>query len=322
MTDLVSRLSPIPQLTNPIVEDVRETLLKRLHAQRSRKEYEADASVFATFLLERDIVYINQVTYGVMIDYQDYLTRNKQGRERSARRINRMFTVARQVLDVHYREGHVARNPAEGIDLLKVSDDDSPHIALTDKQAEQLLEAIDTSTKYGKQEYAIMQILLRTGLRRAECAALKIRNLDMDSGHYIIRVTGKGGYKDIVKLPVDVKRYIQEWLDASGRKNLTLDSPLFVGFDRGDHPTEAQIAPKWIERMVIKYAGKIGLRFTPHSLRSTFITLTLENKATLTQVQYAARHKDPRMTERYQRRKLNLDDNAVDKLSFLSRKEK
>jgi hypothetical protein len=37
--------------------------------------------------------------------------------------------------------------------------------------------------------------------------------------------------------------------------------------------------------------------------------------------QYAARHKDPRQTEHYQRRKLNLDDNAVDKLAFLSRKQ-
>lgn len=84
-------------------------------------------------------------------------------------------------------------------------------------------------------------------------------------------------------------------MDASGRI-LTLDSALFVGFDRGDHPTEKQINPKWIERMVLKYAEKIGLRFTPHSLRATFITLALEHQATLTQVQYAARHKDPRMT--------------------------
>lgn len=38
----------------------------------------------------------------------------------------------------------------------------------------------------------------------------------------------------------------------------------------------------------------------------------IEGGAQLHQVQYAARHADPRTTERYQKRKLNLDDNAVD----------
>jgi integrase len=192
-----------------------------------------------------------------MIAYQDYLSLNKNGRKRSPRRINRIFTVARQVLNIQKRMGVIAHNPAEGVEAFETSEDDSPHIALEAKQAEQLLETIDTSTKYGKQEYAVMSLLLRTGLRRAECASLTIGNISMDRGHYIIRVTGKGGYRDTIKLPVDVKRYIQEWLDASERKNLTLESPLFVGFNRGDHPTEQQINPKWIERMVLKYANKI-----------------------------------------------------------------
>jgi integrase len=60
---------------------------------------------------------------------------------------------------------------------------------------------------------------------------------------------------------------------------------------------------------------------TPHGLRATFITLALEHHATLEQTQYAARHRDPRMTERYRKRKFNLDNNAVDKLSFLARQE-
>ena len=304
----------------PAIDEVMSTVLKRLHSERSRSEYVQDVKVFASFLQERGLMTATAITYADMIDYQDYLSVNEQGRSRSPRRVNRMFTVARQVLDVQRRMGVLTHNPAESVGAIETSEDDSPHIALDDEQAAQLLEVIDTSTKYGKQEYAIMSLLLRTGLRRAECASLKIGNMGVDGGHFIIKVTGKGGYRDTIKLPVDVKRYIQEWLDASGREGLTLDSPLFVSFYRGDHPSEYQINPKWIERMVLKYAEKIGLRFTPHSLRATFITLALEHNATLTQTQYAARHKDPRQTERYQRRKLNLDDNAVDKLSFLSRK--
>lgn len=305
----------------PVIDTVMHTVLRRLHSERSKSEYLRDVKVFATYLLDQGITHAEDVNYALMIDYQDFLKNNqKTGKSRSPRRVNRMFSVARQVLNIHMRMGTITHNPADGIDDLPISDRSSPHIALEDKQAQALLEAIDTTTRRGKQEYAIMSILLRTGLRRAECASLKIGSMDMDSGHYIIRVKGKGGYDDIVKLPTDVKRYIQEWLDASGRQNLTIDSPLFVGFRRGDHPTERQIDPKWIERMVIKYANAIGMRFTPHSLRASFITLALEHGASLPQTQDAARHKDPRQTDKYRRRRANLDDNAVDKLSFLSRK--
>ena len=303
-----------------IIDDVLETVVKRLPSKKSRDVYIQDTKAFAEFLLERAIAKVEDIDYALMVDYQDYLQTKKNGEQRAVTTINRMFTVARRILDVQMRMNKIARNPAEGIDGLKTSDRSSPHIALNDKQAKQFLAAIDRTTKRGKQEYAVISLLLRTGLRRSECAALKIGDVDQDSGHYIIRVTGKGGLKDIVKLPPDVKRYIQEWLDASGRQ-LTLDSPLFVSFDRGDHPTEQQISSKWVERAVKHYAEKIGLTFTPHSLRASFITLALEHQGTLTQVQYAARHKDPRQTEAYQRRKLNLDDNAVDKLSFLAREE-
>jgi len=300
------------------IDDVIITLLNRLHSDRSKEVYYQDTKAFASFLLTRGKLHARDITYADMVDYQDHLKENDKGDKRAVKTINRMFTVARSILDVQVKLNHIPVNPALNVKNLKVSDISSPHIALKDEQAKKLLDSIDRSTKRGKQEYAVISILLRTGLRRSECAALKIRDLDQDSGHYIIRVTGKGDLKDIVKLPPDVKRYIQEWLDVSGRQ-LTLDSPLFVSFDRGDHPTEQQISPKWIERTVKHYAEAIGPSFSPHSLRASFITLALEKGATLTQTQYAARHKDPRQTEGYQRRKLNLDDNAVDKLAFLSR---
>lgn len=303
-----------------IIDDVIETVVKRLPSEKSRDVYIQDTKAFADFLAKRNITQVTDIDYALMIDYRDSLQTKQNGKPRAVTTINRMFTVARRILDVQMRLGKIARNPAEGIDGLKTSDRSSPHIALKDEQAKKFLASIDRTTKMGKQEYAVLSLLLRTGLRRSECASLKIRDLDQDSGHYIIRVTGKGGLKDIVKLPPDVKRYIQEWLDASGRQ-LTLDSPLFVSFDRGDHPTEQQISSKWIERSVKRHAEKIGLDFSPHSLRASFITLALEKGATLTQTQYAARHKDPRQTEAYQRRKLNLDNNAVDRLSFLAREE-
>ena len=68
--------------------------------------------------------------------------------------------------------------------------------------------------------------------------------------------------------------------------------------------------------LVRRYAEKAGIStdIRPHSLRHSFVTWALEEGASLHKVQYAARHADPRTTERYHRQKLNLDDDAVDYL--------
>ena len=71
-----------------------------------------------------------------------------------------------------------------------------------------------------------------------------------------------------------------------------------------------------MEKLVKQYGGRIGVALTPHVLRASFVTLALENGAALHQVQYAAGHADPRTTERYQKRKLNLDNHASDFLRW------
>ena len=77
--------------------------------------------------------------------------------------------------------------------------------------------------------------------------------------------------------------------------------------------TEERISDKVIERLVKMLAIAADEPcLKPHGLRATFITLALEGGASLHQAQYAAGQADPRTTERYHRRKLNLDDNAAD----------
>ena len=61
-----------------------------------------------------------------------------------------------------------------------------------------------------------------------------------------------------------------------------------------------------IVRRPAKGAG-ITKRISPHSLRHSFITATLDAGVAVRDVQIAARHADPRTTKRYDRTKNNLD---------------
>ena len=187
-------------------------------------------------------------------------------------------------------------------------DNESPHISLDKDQAKHLLAAIDTSASVGKRDYALISLLLRTGIRRAECVALNISDFTQEQGHTVATVRhGKGDKRRKVKIPVDVYRSLDSYLHS--RTLSSLDEPLFTGIGRWKGQ---RISEKFIEHTVAEYGRKIGIELTPHDLRASFITLAIEGGATLLQAQYAAGHSDPRTTERYHIRKLNLDDNAVD----------
>jgi integrase/recombinase XerD len=273
-------------------------------SERSRRIYKNDAKRFAEWIQEQGLT-VRDLTRSHMIAYRAYL-----GDIYAIATAARMLSVARRILDEQVYQGVLVANPAkEGVKGFKVSNESS-HISLKKEQAKDLLASIDISTPAGKRDYALVYLLLKTGIRRSECVALNIGDMGSMEGHIIATVRhGKGDKRRTVKLLPEVFRALEDYIHATGREITSLDDPLFVGIGRWNGK---RITDKLIERTVTKYGQKIGIKLTPHDLRASFITLAIEGGATLLQTQYAAGHSDPRTTERYHIRKLNLDDNAVD----------
>lgn len=295
----------------PLVLDLTDVIGQL--GSNSERVYRHDAEVFASWIQEQGLTLstLHLLTRSHLIAYRKYL-----GETYAKATAARMFSVARRILQEYVYQGTLVANPAAGIKTFSVANE-TPYTTLKKEEARDLLKTIDTTTTKGKRDYAILSLLLRTGLRRSECSALNIGDLRLEQGHTIAVIRhGKGDKRGIVKVPVDVVRAIEAYLEASGRKNAALEAPLFVGFDRGDHPTAKRVSDKLLERLVKLAGTKIGMDLSPHCLRASFITLTSEGGARLEQVQYAARHADPRTTQRYRKRKVNLDDNAVDYLKL------
>lgn len=274
---------------------------------KSQRVYRHDAKVFATWMIENGLT-VESLTRSHVILYRAYLNNTYQKATAA-----RMLSVARRLLDEAVNNGKIIANPAKNVKGFRLNNE-TPYTALTKQQAKELLQAIDRSSVLGKRDYALILLLLRTGIRRSECAALTIGSIKMEQGHRIAIIEhGKGDKRRIVKLPVDAFRSIDDYLKVARRRNDSPQAPLFTGCTKGLQSTSLGISDKLIERTVQKYAKLIGIHsLTPHGLRATFVTLAMEGGATLEQVQYTVGHSDPRTTERYQKRKLNLDDNAVD----------
>lgn len=287
-------------------------------APSSERIYKNDVKRFAEWMIARGLM-PGSMTRSDLIAYRSYLASaaRPDGKSYSKATIQRMFSVARRLADEQYINGRIQEKITQDVKGFKVADE-TTHIALSKQQARDMLDSIDTTTAKGKRDYALILLLLKTGMRRAEVAALKLEDITMLDGHHVAIIRhGKGDKKRVAKLRVEVQRAIDAYLDASGRKTAPSDEALFVGFDKGDRATRAGISTKTVELIVKKYAPE-GLegKLTPHGLRASAATIALESGAALHQVQYALGHADPRTTERYQKRKLNLDNNAVDVLNF------
>jgi integrase/recombinase XerD len=292
-------------------------------APTSQRIYKSDALHFVAWLSEHGITpehMHERMSRSVMIAYRRHLAEDLQertGKPYSKATAGRMLSVACRLMDEAYRAGQIKENVTADIRGFKRSGDETTHTALTKSQARNMLDGIDTSTAKGKRDYALVLTLVKTGMRRMELVALNVGDLTMMDGHTVAIIRhGKGDKLRIVKLRGEVLRAIQQYIQATHREHVSPDAPLFIGFDKGDKPTERRISAKLVECLVKHYAPDDAKELTPHGLRATFATIAFEQGASLHQVQYAMGHSDPRTTEHYQRRKLNLDNHAVDKLDF------
>lgn len=314
------------------IANVIPTILAEVNEKSSGRVYKQDIKAFVSWLYEENIT-VSAITREYLLNYRKYL--HEQGKSNIT--INRMFSVVRVVIAELVDNGTITTNPLDKKFKPLPTNDETTHVALDDSQSKQLLKAIDTSTIKGKRDYAMVSLMLRSGLRREEVQKLNIGDIKMKQGHHVIDIRdGKGGKPATVKIAPDVWCYLNEYMQAlqqkHPRKDARLEAPLFISLRKGDNPSlrpdstgklvEQRIDIKAIETTVKALGEAIGVPgLSPHGLRATFITLAMEHGASLEQTQYAARHSDPRTTERYRKRKLNLDNNAVDKLSFLARED-
>lgn len=129
-----------------------------------------------------------------------------------------------------------------------------------------------------------------------------------------MRFRWKGGREHVLPLHAATAQRIRDYLAAAGHGD-ELDGHLFQPLRRASsrdsltRPLRVKAIDKVLARAV-RAAGVEG-RFSPHSMRVTFITRALENGASLEEVQRAADHADPDTTRLYDRRRFSPDKAAT-----------
>lgn len=186
--------------------------------------------------------------------------------------------------------------------------------------AEQLNKALDTLDRTeltGLRNFALFNLMARTGLRDIEVARAQMGDMRTESGQAVLWIQGKGrDMKDeYVVLTKKAMYPILDYLRARQASNA--EEPLFCSLSNRNKGKA--LKTRSISRIVKNMLKQIGLgdaRHTAHSLRHTAITLAILGGAEPTQVQAMARHSDPKATMGYYHNLDRIESAAEKSIDF------
>jgi integrase/recombinase XerD len=171
---------------------------------------------------------------------------------------------------------------------------------LTSRQAAALLKNIDRTTINGLRDYAILSLMITTGLRTISIIRANIEDIRTAGDDMALYYQGKGHAEraQYVKLAPQVEDAIRAYLTARGEKNGA--APLFTSISHrndGERMTTRSISRICKDRL--KEIGIDSDRVTAHSLRHTAAVLNLMNGGTLEETRDLLGHTTTAITQNY-----------------------
>lgn len=172
--------------------------------------------------------------------------------------------LRRTYLSVFFRwlvdEGEVKVNPVSRIKTVKVQD--RPPDVLRDAEWTAMLATCNGPSLDDRRDTAILLTLESSGLRRSECASLRIRDVDVDAESIV--VVGKGDRIRVAAISTVAVTAIRRYLRKRPDGGKDPDGPLWLA--RGGQA----MTHDGIAGVVRRRSAQAGLRVHAHQLRHRF----------------------------------------------------
>jgi integrase/recombinase XerC/integrase/recombinase XerD len=168
---------------------------------------------------------------------------------------------------------------------------------LNESEASELLTYLKAKSL---RDYAIVNLILRTGLRTIEVIRADIGDIKHKRGRRILKVWGKGfdDKENFVILGDATWGPIQEYLNTRGKTRK--DEPLFLTDGKGHRGARMSTrSVQYVCKEAMKSIGLDGHEYSAHSLRHTTAVLILKNGGDWQDVQRVLRHASPATSQIY-----------------------
>ncbi len=290
--------------TDPIIQVV----LDSVDSEHTRRAYERALKDFFEWYNEAGRPTLNKATV------QRYAAELKE-QGVGASSINQRLSAIRKLAQEAADNGALPEQIANGIKAVKGMRREGRRTGnwLTQKQAQQLIDAPDTNTLKGLRDRAILAVLVGCGLRRQEAAHLTFDHIQQREGRWVIvDLVGKRSKVRSVPMPAWTKAAIDAWVDEAG----LLEGTIFRPVNKGGRIEGDSMTPQAIRDAVVTYGKELGFDIAPHDLRRTFAKLAHKGGAGLDQIQLSLGHASIQTTERYLGVEQDLTDAPCDHLGL------
>lgn len=275
-----------------------EKFLLHLKSQRnfSRhtiKAYKFDLNEFSEFAQKYNISNPEKIDRLLLRNYIAHIQEKKVLRNTLLRKISSV----RSFINYLIMEGIVEFDPFEIINIPRkekrlpkfLTESEVRKLIDSNKPEQVLLK--DRNYKFAVRDFAILEIMYSSGLRRSEISNLNIGDVDFLSG--FVRVLGKGSKERIVPVGDNALMAVKNYLNT--RKSTSPGMPLFLNH-RGNRLSDSGI------ELIVKRMAKRARFSRPlnaHAIRHTFATHLLDRGCDLKSVQEMLGHKNLSTTEIY-----------------------
>lgn len=164
--------------------------------------------------------------------------------------------------------------------------------ALSQSQANDLLEPSQVASKSPLRDQALLELLYASGMRASEVVGVNLPDLDFND--QTVLVTGKGNKERVVLFGGACLRALTEYIQGE-RVPPKSGNPLFT------NPQGGRLTTRTVQNIVHRWAAAAGLppTVTPHTLRHSFATHMLDGGGDLKTVQQLLGHESLATTQVY-----------------------
>ena len=282
------------------VQVLVEVWLQSKRSEHTRLAYARDMKMWLTFLAENDVDPLHVIRAHADIWKNRGAGYDSPAPASVARRISAIASFYLYLL----QEDVIDRSPFAHVSAWSAVSNESSTRGLTKLQARSMCECAAES---GPRDEALIKLLLFSGVRESEAILANVGDLGWEDDHRTLDVVRKGGKVQRIPLSLVAADAIEQYLaDRTG-------GALFLTAKGG------RMSASQVFRTVRRIARIADVpdpnEVTPHSLRHTFATLSLDAGVPLRQVQVDMGHADPKTTIRYDRARKRLREAATYKVT-------
>ena len=290
---------------------------------RTRIAYAYDIRVFFHFLMEENPVYRNYSIQDFEVsdldniesvdleEYMEYLKvyesdESHKHMQNTEQGVFRKMSALRSFYGYYYKRQMIGKNPTLLVDMPKIRekeiirlepDEVASLLVFVEKGGENLTgqrKAYYEKTK--ERDFAIITLLLGTGIRVSELVGLNLDDVDFKSnGLHLIR---KGRKEMTVYFGNEVADALEQYIEGSRAKVIPREGhedALFYSMQR------KRIGVQAVQNLVKKYAREVTplKKITPHKLRSTYGTALYQETDDIYLVAEVLGHSDVNTTRKH-----------------------